>query len=366
MCEISWLTAEDKFFNDHAEEMRSAGVPVPRCFVIWKSVPVSCFPCCFSTYNTFICCASQPDWQSCLVMENVASQGYNSKQFFTVVRIEEARAAMRVAAKIHALYWAPSGCLPKDAAPTAMYPVYMFTHPMLDGMKKTFSPTDPKCVDQVCTDWEHEQPIFGRTDVKEMLHALRARARANSKRANQIHQTHNTMVHGDFHAGNLMFKGAATGSSSSSDADGDGVPDLKVIDWQMFGSGNCCVELAYFMNAVVEPVRDTDMALLKEYHACLQDVLGEERLLGGEYTFDAFWRDWAVVCLDWCAAIMARKYKVDTPKKVKEREAMNEGYRKKRRALDSLDERLVERCLWIHTHHYDEFFTAGGDASSVK
>ena len=48
--------------------------------------------------------------------------------------------------------------------------------------------------------------------------------------------------------------------------------------------------------------------------------------------------------------------KVDRPAAVAKRELANQGFRKKRHALDSLDVRVLERCLWIYREHRDEFF----------
>ena len=130
-------------------------------------------------------------------------------------------------------------------------------------------------------------------------------------------------------------------------------PPLYLIDWQMFGKGHCAVELCYFFSSCVNPNQDVDMKLLKLYHNSLSEALGSEC----NYTFEQLWHDFAIVNLDFAAAIMARRYKVDRPDGVAKREKANEGFRKKRHALDSLDVRLLERCLWIFQNHYDEFFS---------
>ena len=44
-------------------------------------------------FTSFICCSAQPDWRSCVVMENVATSGYASKPFFSVASAAEAEQA---------------------------------------------------------------------------------------------------------------------------------------------------------------------------------------------------------------------------------------------------------------------------------
>ena len=63
-----------------------------------------------------------------------------------------------------------------------------------------------------------------------MLHRLRLNAVSLSKRANAIHKHHNSLCHGDFHSGNVMFRPADKGPEGSV----DGLPSVQLIDWQVF------------------------------------------------------------------------------------------------------------------------------------
>ena len=141
---------------------------------------------------------------------------------------------------------------------------------------------------------------------------------------------------------------------------------------QMFNAGNCAVELTYwFATSVSNGGRDADMRLLRAYHAELELALQRRADVGaagagGEksgaavptlaYPFEQLWKDWATCTLDFAMAIMVRKFKVDRPAAVARREEKMELYKKKRKALDGLDVRVITRCLWIYEHHRAEFF----------
>jgi hypothetical protein len=67
MNEMSWLTCEAKFYRHHVNDMRQGGVPIPECPIVWTNTPRSdcwCGPTC-----GFICVATQPRWESCLLMQ---------------------------------------------------------------------------------------------------------------------------------------------------------------------------------------------------------------------------------------------------------------------------------------------------------
>lgn len=98
-----------------------------------------------------------------------------------------------------------------------------------------------------------------------------------------------TLLHGDFHLGNLVF-GDETG----------GVP-FAVLDWQMLRRGRAVRDVAYFLSENLLPAvrRRVEMPLLTDYHR----LLVEAGVSG--YTFDDCLRDYQLSLLQRFRALVS-------------------------------------------------------------
>lgn len=98
-----------------------------------------------------------------------------------------------------------------------------------------------------------------------------------------------TLLHGDFHLGNLVFASAA-----------GGVP-FAVLDWQMVRRGRAAQDVAYFLSENLLPAvrRKIERGLLADYHRWLVE--------GGVsgYTFDDCLRDYRLSLLQRFRALVS-------------------------------------------------------------
>ena len=93
-----------------------------------------------------------------------------------------------------------------------------------------------------------------------MLYDLRANASRWTLAAAKFNDKQ-TMVHGDFHRGNLFFRQADPDALSEED-------DCAVLDWAFYGTGHCCWELYYFMRNVWAS-RDAELDCGEARHSSL-------------------------------------------------------------------------------------------------
>jgi hypothetical protein len=79
-----------------------------------------------------------------------------------------------------------------------------------------------------------------------------------------------TVLHGDFHKGNLFFRPVAEGPTDPS--------EVICLDWAMYGAGHCTWELNYFFLLSVDKrcSLEDEFAICKAYHEelvrCRPDV----------------------------------------------------------------------------------------------
>jgi len=79
---------------------------------------------------------------------------------------------------------------------------------------------------------------------------------------------HSTLLHGDFHLGNLFFETESKDSMKL-------IKNVYVIDWQHYGIGHPSTEFVFFLSWT-KPDEDSDLKLMKVYYEELTKKISPE------------------------------------------------------------------------------------------
>jgi len=120
-------------------------------------------------------------------------------------------------------------------------------------------PKKKEIVTERLNNWQETHPIFKDPEIRSTLISL-----TNLYSKISDHQkthgsffSHSTLLHGDFHPGNMFFV---------TDPETKKVNDAIFIDWQIYGFGNPSTEFAYFLSNNVKPDPARDQRLMKIYY----------------------------------------------------------------------------------------------------
>jgi len=140
-----------------------------------------------------------------------------------------------------------------------------------------------------------------------------------------------SLLHGDLHAGNFAY-----------------MPDgaLRLLDWQMWGTGSPAWELAYFLNTNIEPGDVArDERLIRAYHTQFVTLSGLV-----EYKYSQFRRDVDIATLESCAALLLRQARFDTPAQLEKqmKTFMKVYVMETRQAIVAMDVKAIKRVRDIY------------------
>eukprot|EP00666_Eupelagonemidae_sp_cell4sb_P016624 gene16624-7496_t len=142
----------------------------------------------------------------------------------------------------------------------------------------------PKLAQRYCDLWlltllpvaaERGAPPPSQWEAREAAAAVARNSALLRRRSRALRSAQETVVHGDFHGGNVLYPpadgggaagGAACPPSSSAQPSGEG-GSCCLIDWQLWGRAPAALEVAYFLTAAVRP--EDDQRVLRAYHAAL-------------------------------------------------------------------------------------------------
>jgi aminoglycoside/choline kinase family phosphotransferase len=175
--------------------------------------------------------------------------------------ITEAEAAIQHIAKFHATYWEKSISWVRQFKSVDFYQFQT-------SYFERWSPFLEKCGDKLPAKIKEIGEKLGK-DINLVL--------------NHIFGSKKTVVHGDYHRGNLFFL----------DTLNDGILPV-VIDWQALKFGCGVFDVAFFLNSSVSPqVRQSqEKKLLRMYH----QILVENGIYN--YSFEQCWFDYQVSLLE--------------------------------------------------------------------
>jgi hypothetical protein len=150
---------------------------------------------------------------------------------------EQARLAVRDAARLHAVWWQKPELAALDWVPTVNAPIHHFAQP-------AYQQSWPKFLAFVGDKFPAELRTIGERLGPNIVACL-----------NAITDRPMTLVHGDYRADNLFF---------GENADG---PAMAAVDWQIACRGGGTFDVAYFMSGSVAPElrRAKEMELLQLY-----------------------------------------------------------------------------------------------------
>jgi len=150
------------------------------------------------------------------------------------------------------------------------------------------------------------------------------------------------VVHGDLHVGNFYFM---PGEASAA--------NMCSFDWQMWGTAPSPVQEVHYLFAShllddrQAPDRAEDERLLRMYHGALMQASGGVV----DFPFELLRRDFDVASLDYLAAMMMRRARVDTPASVL-RSAKKKGAGRLvlgiQRLLKFRETVLLQRAMQLH------------------
>lgn len=157
--------------------------------------------------------------------------------------LDDARAVVRVAARIHAAWWDNAALAAMDWVPPVDSPVNMSLPTFYEASWST-----------VMDRYGHLYPEHLRRDLERFIAEL-ASYLGNSAAISR------TLSHNDFRLDNLLFEDRTDG----------GGPDVAVIDFQMVGRGDGSSDLAQFIGSNLETDlrRTHEIDLLRSYHEAM-------------------------------------------------------------------------------------------------
>jgi hypothetical protein len=142
-----------------------------------------------------------------------------------------------------------------------------------------------------------ERPIRWSTELVALIDASVGRW-SWQQYVEEISRRHWTLVHGDFHPGNMIWCRSGP-AIDTAQALTPGIPPrdgkLVLIDWEVVGVGSGPQDLAQYLisHTPADQRRATELSLVREYHAALVENLanrdGEARI---DYPWEECWEDY--------------------------------------------------------------------------
>jgi hypothetical protein len=251
------IVQEPRVYNKLRQELAGVGVGMPAVYYAASDGAADAGECCF------VCCRRATAVRGAILLEDLkasgcAELGHVILDYGSALAPEVYEAALQTMARVHGWGWGGrgrgerySGWVGFIAGQSKL--VLKFVHPKFGGNGK---------LQQFLDVWGGHPaapPALARPEVVAMLWDLRANVASWLPRARAIDRDQ-TLLHGDFHRGNLFWRAERN--------------ELVVIDWAMFGAGHVAWELGYFL--VVTPSAAHDWArgdgailaaILGSYHA---------------------------------------------------------------------------------------------------
>jgi hypothetical protein len=145
-----------------------------------------------------------------------------------------------------------------------------------------------------------ERPIHWSTQLVAIIDASVDRS-SWQQHLDEISRRHWTLVHGDFHPGNMIWcrsdPDPVGQAAYLNPGDERPLPEgrLVLIDWEVVGVGSGPQDLAQYLisHTAPEERRATELGLVREYHAALVDNLAKRD--GGsriDYSWEQCWEDY--------------------------------------------------------------------------
>lgn len=238
-------------YRDLADELKQAGVKTPTiyyCALDDGAVGTDRSLCCA------ICCPHRAYTRSSVLCEDMGERGLTAGMATSGPRMshQNALAAVITLARIHAWGWGGRG----RGEPESKWTALLAGHGrMTHGALKKFQTdaTLQKFLDM----WSSRDHAVDLRDegLRQMLWDLRANF-GNWFQRGCAMQRDQTLLHGDYHLGNIFVKQQGTSPD-----------DVTLIDWAYLGTGHVSWEINYFLTLSCDGSHGENMALLAAYHS---------------------------------------------------------------------------------------------------
>jgi len=202
-------------------------------------------------------------FKSVLILQDL-SNGYRTCNLGNKLNEESSIIAAKKLAQLHSIFWNKTNTLPipKEYIGTNAYNLFFnldsnwFSKIRLDKEKMEIRFNDYQSVVKEFNDENIRSGYYKLSEYYPKISALYSQTNNQSDSMELF--KHKTILHGDFHAGNLFFK-----DPNRTDPN---LHDIVVCDWQVYGAGDPATEFVYFLNNV-EFDPDRDLKLMKVYHS---------------------------------------------------------------------------------------------------
>lgn len=195
--------------------------------------------------------------RSSLIFEDLKQTGFTVGHVTDVKDLahETSLSAIRVMARIHAWGWG-------KPATDDSYEESVWVSMCSGHLKLGFKLFDyQKAVDNYLTMWTPREHAADLRDslVQEVMYDVKAN-QANWFERGKALPRNQTIMHGDFHKGNLFFRDVAEGPTDPS--------EVIVLDWAFFGHGHCSWEINYLflLSADKSCTLEQEFEICKAYH----------------------------------------------------------------------------------------------------
>jgi len=154
-------------------------------------------------------------------------------------------------------------------------------------------PSKDKVID-IINNWEQIFTILTEPKVKDALISFSENgSKLDKYYTNDIPPSqelfqHHTLLHGDFHSGNIFF----LTEPSQEDPEIQDIKDIALVDFQCYGYGHPSTEFSYFLLNCVDFDPERDVMLMKVYYDELTKTIPPE-----EYPWEVFQREVEIRCL---------------------------------------------------------------------
>jgi len=276
---------EFSFYTQYQSALASVGVLSPALYF----AGLDDYGCRASLFSILF--NARSDTQMLLLMEDLSRM--KNVQYGQPLEDEELIATVKCMARMHARFWEK----PVVEEPAPLYSFFYPTKPKLYRRYFNFLTRNPeKFYAKLVNKWKGhgdemiDSILFGDFDSKANYeNVLTAWKKyqplmldAKKREEANLFQ-HRTMVHGDFHPGNIFFDYGPEGSKKE--------PQVYLIDWQLYGSSAPSLEFIYFLSSVKSDP-DRDSLLLKAYHNELTSDFGKGVLVREEeYPYQTFQKE---------------------------------------------------------------------------
>lgn len=264
---------EFNFYGNWKQASAEAGVSSPN--VYYNALELRPQNRC-----SYLCCASPAPTRACIFMEDL-SEWWRHPVGYSMQR-PLVRAGLLTLARLHARFWG-SEMLEELPSPSLL-PLFGFGGMLVGRTVGCFSPGSA-VLETVRRRWP-AAAVLGMPGLEGLVRQLCAPGVAQrlADRMLAIIGTRQTFAHGDFHGNNLTWSprilAAKGGALPAAELEALAVQpdDLKVLDFQCCGAGAGLGDVIYFCKFQADVEGDSDVELVRTYHAELTS--GEGRVAG--------------------------------------------------------------------------------------